>query len=403
MPNLHCHSFQKGMAGLAERKGPTSDSFWTWREVMYRFLGQLTPDDVEAISAYAYINMLKAGYTAVGEFHYLHHDCDGQPYADLGEMAARIAAAAAQSGIALVLLPCLYTYGGFGKAPPTAGQVRFINGIDRFFRLVERCREIALKRTGCGVGLAAHSLRAVTPEGLAALLQAIPSGPFHIHAAEQIKEVNDCIVALGERPVAWLLNHADVNSRWCVVHATHMEPGETTALAESGAVVGLCPLTEGSLGDGIFDGARFVEAAGRFGVGSDSNILIDPAAELRQLEYSQRLSLRARNVLARRQNESTGERLYRDAVAGGAQALDLRTGSIEVGHRADIVVLDSDDPHFAATPQEAWLDIYLFVLGKSLVKDVFVAGQRVVQSGAHRDESRVAQRYREVLARLAGG
>jgi formiminoglutamate deiminase len=401
MPNLHCHSFQKGMAGLAERKGPTHDSFWTWREVMYRFLAQLTPDDVEAITAYAYMDMLESGYTVVGEFHYLHHDIGGRAYADLGEMAARVATAAAQTGIGLTLLPCLYTHGGFGGAAPTAGQVRFINGVDRFLKLLERARAIASTLRDCNVGVAPHSLRAVTPDELAALLEAVPAGPIHIHAAEQVKEVSDCVAALDARPVEWLLNHADVGPRWCLVHATHMDARETESLAKSGAVAGLCPLTEGSLGDGIFNGEAFVQGGGRYGIGSDSNILIDPAAELRQFEYAQRLSLRTRNVMSRVENESTGTRLYRGALAGGAQALDRKTGAIEVGAAADIVVLDTFDPHLAAAPQDTWLDIYVFVLGRRLVKTVFAGGEKLVEAGSHRDHARIAERYRKTVARLA--
>lgn len=401
MPNLHCHGFQKGMAGLAERKGPTHDSFWTWRDVMYRFLSRMTPDDVEAVTAYAYMEMLEAGYTAVGEFHYLHHDIDGRPYSDLGEMTARIAAAASQTGIGLTLLPSLYVHGGFGGVPPAAGQIRFINDVDGFLKIVERSRRIAFGLPDCNVGVAPHSLRAVMPGELAMLLKATPTGPVHIHAAEQIKEVDDCVASLGQRPVAWLLDHAEVGPRWCLIHATHMDVQETRALSASGAVAGLCPLTEGNLGDGIFNGEQFADAGGRFGVGTDSNIQIDPAAELRQMEYGQRLARRARNVMARTENESTGARLYASALAGGAQALDRRIGRIDNGCRADIVVLDLNHPHMAAASQEHWLDIYVFVLGRMLVRTVFAAGERIVDGGLHRDRARIASRYRTAVKPLA--
>jgi formimidoylglutamate deiminase len=400
LPNLHCHAFQRGMAGLAERRGPAHDSFWTWREVMYRFLGMLSPDDVEAIAAFAYMQMLEAGFTAVGEFHYLHHDIDGRPYADLGEMATRIAAAASETGIGLTLLPSFYMHGGFGGAPPADGQKRFINAPDRFAALLARARGIVKPLPDARVGVAPHSLRAVTPQALAEVVASNPQGPVHIHAAEQVKEVEDCVAALGERPVAWLLDNAHVDRRWCLIHATHMTADETRALTASGAVAGLCPLTEASLGDGIFDGARFLEHGGRFGVGTDSNIQIEAAAELRQLEYTQRLRDRSRNVLPRHEGESTGTRLYTTALAGGAQALERSIGAIEAGKRADIVVLDADHPDLAGG-QHTWLDAYVFVAGRALIKSVMVGGGNVVQDGCHKDREAITARYRKVVARLA--
>ena len=271
LPNLHCHAFQRGMAGLAERRGPADDSFWTWREVMYRFLVRLSPDDVEAIAAFAYMEMLEAGYTTVTEFHYLHHDPDGRPYADLGEMATRIAAAVDATGIGLTLLPSFYMCGGFGAAPPTAGQKRFLNDPGRFLDLVARSRAIVADLPAAGVGIAPHSLRAVPIDALRQVVAAFPDGPIHIHAAEQVKEVEDSVAVLGARPVEWLLANAGVDTRWCLIHATHMTPSEIEALARSGAVAGLCPITEASLGDGTLDSARYLAAGGRFGVGTDSN------------------------------------------------------------------------------------------------------------------------------------
>src|SRR5262245_8613172 len=250
LPNLHSHAFQRGMAGLAERRGPTDDSFWTWREVMYRFLARLTPDDVEAIAAFAYMEMLEAGFTTVGEFHYLHHDIDGSPYADLGEMAARIAAASATTGIGLTLLPSFYAYGGFGGAPATAGQRRFINDPDRFVRLLERTRAVVAALPAARVGIAPHSLRAVTPDSLRLVCEAAPGGPIHIHAAEQSKEVEESIAVLGQRPVQWLLDHIGIDARWCVVHATHTTEQEIGALAASGAEAGRVPPPDESLRDG---------------------------------------------------------------------------------------------------------------------------------------------------------
>lgn len=401
MPNLHCHAFQRGMAGLAERRGPAGDSFWTWRDVMYRFLDRLTPDDVEAIAAFAYAEMLERGFTAVGEFHYLHHDRDGAPYADIGEMAARIAAASVRSGIALTLLPCFYAYGGFGGAEPAAGQRRFLNTPDRFAKLSERSKAIVQSAPRGRIGVAPHSLRAVTADTLRAVVAVSPAGPIHIHAAEQIKEVSDCIAWSGRRPVEWLLDELPVDRRWCVIHATHMQPQETQRLAASGAVAGLCPLTEASLGDGIFDAPGLLAAHGRFGVGTDSNIDVDPAGELRQLEYSQRLAHHARNIIATKEGESTGRRLFDEALIGGAQALDQPMGALARGNGADIVILDAGHPDIAGGSGDNWLDAWIFVAGRAAVREVFAGGARVVSQGRHIARAEIAARYRSTMARLA--
>ena len=401
LPNLHSHGFQRGMAGLAERRGPTADSFWTWREVMYHFLQRLSPDDVEAITAFAYMEMLEAGFTTVGEFHYLHHDVDGRPYANLGEMVERIAAASAQTRIGLTLLPSFYAYGGFGGAPPVAGQRRFINDPDRFLDLVQRARAAVATLPEGRVGIAPHSLRAVTPATLRAICRATPDGPIHIHAAEQLREVEECVAALGRRPVEWLLENAALDSRWCVIHATHTTPGEIAALAASQAMVALCPLTEASLGDGLFDGAAYLAAGGRFGIGTDSNIQIDAAAELRQLEYGQRLARRARNVMTLVEGEATGRRLYATALAAGAQALQRPLGALAVGSRADIVLLDDDHPDLTARDGDHWLDAWIFVAGRSAVKTVLVGGVTVVEAGRHTLRMAIAARFKAVVGKLA--
>jgi formiminoglutamate deiminase len=398
LPNLHCHAFQRGMAGLGERRGPAHDSFWTWREVMYRFLGRLTPDDAEAIAAFAYMQMLETGFTAVGEFHYLHHDIDGRPYADVGEMAGRIAAAAQATGIGLTLLPVLYIYGGFGGAAPNEGQKRFLNGPDRYAALLARSREIVRALPDARLGIAPHSLRAVTPDALRYVTETYRNNPIHIHAAEQTKEVEDSIAALGAPPVAWLLDNANVDARWCLIHATHMTENETCGLAKSGAVAGLCPLTEASLGDGIFNGAEYLANNGRFGVGTDSNIQIGAADELRLLEYSQRLKLRTRNVVAH-EGESTGAQLYAQALAGGAQALGRAIGAIETGKRADFVVLDPAHPDLADGTATA-LDSYVFVAGSALIQTVIVGGETVVSERQHKLHDTITARYRKTIARL---
>lgn len=399
LPNLHCHAFQRGMAGLAERRGPAHDSFWTWREVMYRFLDRLTPDDVEAIATFAYMEMLERGFTAVGEFHYLHHDSDGAPYADIGEMAARHAAASQATGIGLTLLPVFYAYGGFGGVAPVPGQRRFLNTPDRFAKLWARSEEIVAKLPRANIGMAPHSLRAVTPETLREVL-AIAKGPIHIHAAEQMKEVEDCVAWSGLRPVEWLLENMPVDEHWCIIHATHMTADETVHLARTGAVAGLCPLTESSLGDGIFNGPQWIEAGGRYGVGTDSNIDIDAPGELRQLEYSQRLNLRGRNLMTTTEGESSARRLYADALTGGAQALQRPMGALAPGMSADFVVLDADHPDLAGRGGDLLLDTYIYVAGRGAVRDVYAGGVRVVSQGRHSKRDDIAARYRAAMSRL---
>lgn len=295
--NLHSHAFQRGMAGLTEVGGRSGDSFWSWRELMYRFVDQLDPDSLQAIAEQAYVEMLESGFTRVGEFHYLHHSPGGTPYAQAGEMSGRIAAAAANTGIGLTLLPVFYAHSDFGGAAPNVAQRRLIHDIDGFARLLDDCRHSLKTLPDAVLGLAPHSLRAVTPQQLAELMP-LTDGPIHIHIAEQQREVDACLAWSGQRPVEWLLANAPADTRWCLVHATHVTASEVQAMAQRGAVVGLCPITEANLGDGIFPMQAFAAAGGRFGVGSDSNVLIDAAEELRLLEYGQRLTLQARNVLA---------------------------------------------------------------------------------------------------------
>jgi formiminoglutamate deiminase len=400
LPNLHSHTFQRGMAGLAEARGPAGDSFWTWREVMYRFLGGLTPDDVEAIAAFAMMEMLEGGFTSLAEFHYLHHDRDGRPYGEPAELASRVAAAAAETGIGLTLLPVLYESGGFGGAAPSEAQRRFVSDVDLYLRLLDGSRRALAPLEDAALGLAPHSLRAVTPEALARILKAAPDRPVHIHIAEQLKEVEDCLAWSGRRPAEWLLENVPVDDRWCLVHATHVDEGEIRAIAQTGAVAGLCPITEANLGDGIFPGVAFRDAGGRFGVGSDSNIEITAPGELRQLEYVQRLVHRARNVLARQRGGSTGRALYHEALAGGAQALGRRVGALAPGYRADIVVLNRADPDLRCVDGDRWLDAYVFVVGKRVIDSVFVGGKRVVAEGRHRRREAIAARYSRALARL---
>jgi formimidoylglutamate deiminase len=400
LPNLHSHTFQRGMAGLAEHRGDHEDNFWTWRQVMYHFLGVLTPDDIETIAAFAFIEMLESGFTSVAEFHYLHNAPDGRSYDNPAELSERIIAAASATGIGLTLLPVLYSASGFGGAPTTEGQRRFSNSLDRFLDLAQRA-EAAADKHGFQFGIAPHSLRAVPPEVLKALLAARRSGPVHIHVAEQMREVEDCIAWSGRRPVEWLFDHAAVDSRWCLIHATHASATEIRLMAKSGAVAGLCPITEANLGDGIFSAKAYLEGGGLFGVGSDSQIEINAPGELRQLEYSQRLSHQARNVLCTRPGSSTGRELYERALTGGARALARAAGALAPEKLADIVVLDSEHPNLASGSADRWLDAYLFTSPANIVRDVFVAGQHVVSNGRHRDRERIEKAYKTVLARVA--
>jgi formiminoglutamate deiminase len=397
MANLHSHAFQRGMAGLAEMRGPGSDSFWSWRNVMYRFALSMNPDDVEAVAAQLYVEMLEAGFTRVGEFHYLHHDRDGRAYDDIAEMAARIAAAASAAGIALTLLPVFYAHAGFGGTPPGEEQRRFINDIGAFAALLERCRSLTAALPGGITGVAPHSLRAVTPDELAEVVALAGAGPIHIHIAEQVKEVEDCIAWSGRRPVEWLLENQAVDGRWCLIHATHMTPAETAGMARSGAIAGLCPVTEANLGDGTFPAAQFLAAGGRFGVGSDSNVLIGLPDELRQLEYSQRLAHRARNVLAA-PGGSTGRALFDGAVAGGGAALGAEPG-LAAGTAADFVSLR---PRHGLVPAgDPVLDGWIFANGAT-VDCVWVNGRKQVENGRHVSRDPVGTRFSTRMKALAG-
>ncbi|MDH6231070.1 formimidoylglutamate deiminase [Mesorhizobium soli] len=400
MPNLHSHAFQRGMAGLAETRGPGADSFWSWREVMYRFALSMTPEQVEAVASQLYVEMLEAGFSRVGEFHYLHHDRDGGHYADIAEMAGRIASAAGRTGIGLTLLPVFYSHSGFGGTAPNEGQRRFINNLDSFGRLLEGARAAVKNLPGAVVGLAPHSLRAVTPEELTTVV-GMTDGPIHIHVAEQVKEVEDCIAWSGKRPVEWLLANAPVDGRWCLIHATHMTDAETIAMARSGAIAGLCPITEANLGDGTFPAPLFAEHGGRFGVGSDSNVLIGLPDELRQLEYSQRLFYRQRNVLAA-PGQSNGRALFDGALTGGAVALGAGPADIAVGASADFVSLDAGHHSLAGKRGDGILDAWIFANGTG-VDCVWVHGRKIVAEGRHFARDAIAEEFRAVMNELAAG
>ena len=401
MPNLHSHAFQRAMAGLAEVAGNPNDSFWTWRDLMYRLVGRINPEQLQVIARQLYIEMLKAGYTSVAEFHYVHHDRDGQAYADPAELSRRISAAASSAGIGLTLLPVLYSHSGFGGQAPNDGQRRFINSSEQYLRLQEQLQPLLAAQPAQQLGLCFHSLRAVTPTQIAGVVaNGDQACPIHIHIAEQQKEVDDCLAWSGLRPLQWLYEHVDVDRRWCLVHATHAEPDEVRAMAHSGAVAGLCLSTEANLGDGIFPAVDYLALGGRMGIGSDSHVSLSVVEELRWLEYGQRLRDQRRNRLYRGDQPMVGRTLYDAALSGGAQALGQPIGELSVGKLADWLVLDGQDPYIATAEGDAILNRWLFAGGDRQVRDVMVNGQWVVRQGRHAQDEDSGRAFVEVLRQL---
>jgi formimidoylglutamate deiminase len=397
--NLHSHAFQRAMAGMTERRSAGQDSFWTWRALMYRFLERLTPQDVQAIAAQVMVEMAEAGYAAVAEFHYLHHQPDGRPYDNLAEMAEQIVSAADETGFGLTLLPVLYQRGGCDGRALGPGQVRFGNDPDRYGRLWQASVAAVRGLKDARVGVAPHSLRAVTVEGLGLAAGLAPDAPVHIHLAEQVAEVDEVFAHTGARPVEWLLANAAVDGRWCPIHCTQMLPHETEGLARSGAVAGLCPITEANLGDGIFDGLRWRAAGGVFGVGSDSNVRISLTEELRLLEYSQRLRDRGRALLAD-EAQSTGRVLFEGAALGGAKAAGRASGRIAVGAWADLLALDMTSLHLEGRAGDEILDALVFAGENQPVAEVWSAGRHIVQGGRHVARAAVGARFRQVMQGL---
>ncbi len=396
--NVHSHAFQRAMAGLTERRGPDpSDSFWTWRQLMFRFLDRLTPEHIEAITAFVQMEMLEAGYGASVEFHYLHHQPGGIPYDNVAETSGRVLAAADETGMGLCLLPVHYQYGGCDQRDLTAGQIRFGNTFEQY-RNLHSTVSASLKdaATDMGLGVAPHSLRAVGIDDLKAYARAFPNGPIHMHLAEQIAEVKEVERHWGARPVTWALDNMDLNPRWCLIHCTQMEPRETTALARAGVVAGLCPITESSLGDGIFDAVRFVDQGGTFAIGSDSNIRISLSEELRTLDYSQRLRDGTRAALASPE-KSTGRRMFDEILRGGAQASARDTGRIEVGCWADMFSLDTMSEHLWGREGDMALDAWIFAGDDRLVTDVWSAGRHMVKQGEHTRRAPIVAAYKRTI------
>lgn len=397
MVNVHSHAFQRLIAGYTDIAENPDDSFWTWREAMYRAALTLDPEQFGLVARHVFVEMLRAGFTSVGEFHYVHHQPDGTPHERRAELAERVVAAAGESSIALSMLPVLYSHAGFGGQPPSAGQRRFINDVEGFLALHEQAGEAIRELPTGSIGLAFHSLRAVTGEQIHTVLDSVPRDmPIHIHVAEQQREVEDCVAWSRQRPVAWLLDHAAVDARWCLIHATHLDDDELARVAESEAVVGLCPVTEGNLGDGLSRASEMIERDMPVAIGSDSHVSLSVVEELRWLEYGQRLATQRRNRLGHARNPSVGEHLYATATHAGAQAIGQPVGRIAEGLRADLVVLDEHHPLLADCPQRHMLNRWLFGVGDAGVRDVWVAGRRVVADGHHPLEEASGEAFRQV-------
>ena len=403
MPNLHSHAFQRAMAGLAEVAGNPNDSFWTWRDLMYRLVGKITPEQLGIIARQLYIEMLKAGYTSVAEFHYVHHDLSGKPYANPAELALRISEAARSTGIGLTLLPVLYTHAGFGGQAPNDGQRRFINSTEHYLKMQQQLAPLLARQPAQALGVCFHSLRAVTPEQIHDVMGASDTTcPVHIHIAEQRKEVDDCLSWSGKRPIEWLYDNVEVDARWCLVHATHANADEVARMATSQAVAGLCLTTEANLGDGIFPAVEYLAQGGRLGIGSDSHVSLSVVEELRWLEYGQRLRDQRRNRLHRPDQPMVGRTLFDAALAGGAQAMGQPVAGLAVGQRADWIVLDGNDPYLATAHEDAILNRWLFAGGDRQVRDVLVNGKWVVREGRHADEIESSHDFARVLKALVG-
>ncbi|WP_437889639.1 formimidoylglutamate deiminase [Phytobacter sp. V91] len=401
MPNLHSHAFQRAMAGLTEVVGDPADSFWTWRDLMYRLVDKITPQQLETIATYLYIEMLKAGYTSVAEFHYLHHDRGGKGYANPAELALRISQAAKSASIGLTLLPVLYSYAGFGAQPASAGQGRFINDTDSYLALYDALSSELAGEPMQRTGLCFHSLRAVTLEQMQRVQEAFPQPqPVHIHIAEQQKEVADCLAWSGLRPVEWLYRHMPVDAQWCLIHATHLTADETRQIAASGAVAGLCLTTEANLGDGIFPGAEYLSQQGNWGIGSDSHISVSVSEDLRWFEYGQRLNHRRRNLLHLPAQPYIGNVLYQGALQGGRMALGQPVGQIAAGARADMLVLDGRDPFLATADDNERLNRWIFACAANPIKDVMTGGRWVIEDGQHQLDEKTTRDFITVMQQL---
>ncbi len=396
--NAHSHAFQRALAGHTEQRSPRGkDSFWTWRTRMYELSQRVDAAALKAIARQAYCEMVASGYTSVAEFHYLHRDPLNPGAADA--MLEAILDAASDSGIRLCYVPVLYERGGFFDHEPAAEQRHFSLSLDEFLAHHERAGARAGNAVTVGIG--AHSLRAVSRESLQAIARvaAETGAPMHLHIAEQQREVDQCMAAYGRRPVRWLLEHFEVGSQWCLVHATHMDFDEVETLARSGAVVALCPSTEANLGDGLFPLADFLGAGGRIAIGSDSHVSINPFEELRWLEYGQRLASGSRNVASSRDGH-VGRELFVRALEGGALAAGHAPAGLQPGAPADIVALSDDDPMLAGHGDDSRLDALVFSGYPLPVERVMVNGEWRVTDATHVRREEARSDYRQALTGL---
>lgn len=405
MVNCHSHAFQRAFAGFSEQGSEGQDSFWTWRSIMYKFIDQLTVNDAEIIARQLYIEMLKMGYTRVAEFHYLHHEINGENHDELAAMAKAIFKASQQSGIGLTLLPVLYRFSGFGPLPANDGQKRFINSVEQFNQLVSDCFTLSAHYQNTNIGIAPHSLRAVDKTSLEQAVKHVRSldnkAPVHIHIAEQQKEVNDCLAHYGQRPVEWLLNNVALDPQWCLIHATHINEQERQGIIASKAIAGICPTTEANLGDGIFPTSEFLAENGTLAIGSDSHISVNPIEELRWLEYAQRLIKQQRAILATENQPSVGRHLWQQAALGGAQSTNSNTGELAIGKQADLLVLNAKKVALFAHHDQHLLDSMIFASQQNMINDVMVNGHWVINGGVHHLEQESEQAFSKLLASLS--
>jgi formimidoylglutamate deiminase len=399
MVNLHSHAFQRAMTGMTEIAGLGQDSFWTWRDLMYRFALAINPDQLRTIAACLYVECLRHGYTSVCEFHYLHRTPDGNFYNNMAETAHQVMAAAQHTGIGITMLPVLYSYADFNQTALRPEQCRFATNTEQILRLTEL---LETRRNGqIEIGAAPHSLRAASIQQITELAAALPPNrPIHIHIAEQQKEVDYCFAAYGKRPVELLFNTQNVNERWCLVHATHLSKNEITQIAVSHAVAGICTSTEGNLGDGFFSLQDYVAQQGRFGIGSDSHVSQSPIEELRWLEYGQRLRTRQRNISASTHQRYVGDFLWKTSLHGGAQASGRKVGKFAVGMRADALILDANHPNLYGIAPSNLLNTLIFSGNDNLVRDVLVGGQWLVKNGRHRYQTGIEECYKKTMQQL---
>jgi len=403
MINLHSHSFQRALGGRTEKAGDevgnVKDSFWTWRDLMYRFARNITPAHIEAIAAQLFSECLRHGYTALCEFHYVQRAPDGAMYPQPAETAQRVISAARLAGIGITMLPVLYSYSGFGESALKPEQRRFKTDPQDVLRIIEALEPLRDAQTE--VGVAPHSLRAASVAQINEVLVTLPPDrPVHIHIAEQEQEVAQSLNWSGRRPVQWLLDQVAVDQRWCLIHATHLMRDEVDELARTGAVAGLCPTTEANLGDGLFPFEEFMAAGGRFGIGSDSHISQSAVEELRWLEYGQRLQHMRRNIAVSKEQRNVGDYLWQHALQGGAQAAGRPLGALAVGKRADLIVLDDDHPNLFGLAIDEVLGSLIFSGNDNLVRDVMVGGQWVVRDKQHVAQQAIAARFKQTLAEL---